>query len=103
MSITDTPLGVCAIGASAGGLEPLSDLVDRMPTSLGVAFLVAQHLSSDHDSVMVKLLGQRTSMPVARISATGLGSMACRICRSWIIRSRMTSMSRLRGVNGESR
>ena len=37
------------------------------------------------------------AMPVARTSATGLGSSACRIWRSWIIRSRTTSTSRLRG------
>ena len=45
----------------------------------------------------------RTSIPTARTSRTGLGSRAWRICRSWIIRSRTTSTSRLRGLNGDIR
>ena len=64
---TETPIGVCGIGASAGGLDPLAELIEKLPTSLGIAYVVVQHLSPDHESMMVKLLGRRTSMKVLQL------------------------------------
>jgi len=53
-----------AIGASAGGLEALSELFEALPTNSDMAFLVAQHLAREHDSLLAELLGKRTQMPV---------------------------------------
>lgn len=55
---------IVGIGASAGGLEALSDLIGRLPDDLGVPYIVVQHLSPTHRSMMVPLLARETSMLV---------------------------------------
>ena len=59
-------LYVCAIGASAGGLAPLEEFFDSVPEHSGIAFVVVQHLSPDHESMMATLLGRHTKMSVAQ-------------------------------------
>ena len=55
---------VVGIGASAGGLDALERLFQAMPADTGAAFVVVQHLSPDHKSMMDNLLGRYTAMPV---------------------------------------
>jgi two-component system CheB/CheR fusion protein len=55
---------IVGIGASAGGLEALSDLIGALPDDLGVPYLVVQHLSPTHRSMMVPLLARETTMLV---------------------------------------
>jgi two-component system, chemotaxis family, CheB/CheR fusion protein len=55
---------VIGIGASAGGLEPIHQLFDAMPAETGFSFVLIQHLSPDHKSLMRELLGRHTTMPV---------------------------------------
>jgi two-component system CheB/CheR fusion protein len=55
---------VVAIGASAGGLDALERLFGAMPADTGAAFVVVQHLSPDHRSMMDNLLARHTPMPV---------------------------------------
>jgi len=55
---------IVGIGASAGGLEALSDLIGNLPDDLGVPYIVVQHLSPTHRSMMVPLLARETSMLV---------------------------------------
>lgn len=38
------PLGCIALGASTGGLQPLTDFLEALPRSVGVPILVTQHL-----------------------------------------------------------
>lgn len=55
---------VVGIGASAGGLEALQELCRNL-TSLGrVSYVVAQHLSPDHPSLIVDLLAHSTKLTV---------------------------------------
>lgn len=60
------PSHIIGIGASAGGLEAIESFFKAMPADAGVAFVVIQHLSPDHKSLMVELLSKRTAMPVHR-------------------------------------
>lgn len=60
------PRAVVALGASAGGLEALEQFFDRMPADSGCAFVVVQHLSPGHKSLMAELLARHTRMPVVR-------------------------------------
>jgi two-component system CheB/CheR fusion protein len=53
---------VVAIGASAGGLEPILQLLEALPGSTGAAFVILQHLPPDHESVLPQLLRSRTAM-----------------------------------------
>jgi two-component system CheB/CheR fusion protein len=57
---------VVAIGASAGGLEAASRLLDALPVDSGMAFVVVQHLDPTHESFMVDLLTEHTRMTVVQ-------------------------------------
>ena len=59
---------IVAIGASAGGLEALEKLFDNLATDSGATFVVIQHLSPDHKSMMANLLARHTRMPVVMVS-----------------------------------
>jgi two-component system CheB/CheR fusion protein len=54
---------VC-VGASAGGLDALEKFFNFCPVDLGAAYVVVQHLSPDHKSMMSNLLARHTEMPV---------------------------------------
>lgn len=58
------PSYVVGVGASAGGLEALEELFEKMPLESGMAFVVVQHLSPDFKSLMDELLGRKTYIPV---------------------------------------
>ncbi|WP_022850340.1 chemotaxis protein CheB [Limisalsivibrio acetivorans] len=55
-----------AIGASAGGLEAIENFFKHMPHETNISFIVIQHLSPDHKSLMVELLSKHTKMDVHR-------------------------------------
>lgn len=55
---------IVAMGASSGGLEAASVLLDTIPPTTGMAFLVVQHLDPTHESMMVDLLAGHTAMDV---------------------------------------
>jgi len=57
---------VC-IGASAGGLDALERFFKHCPPDTGAAFVVIQHLSPDHKSMMSNLLARHTRMPVVMV------------------------------------
>jgi two-component system CheB/CheR fusion protein len=52
------------IGASAGGLEAFKGFFSEMATDTGMAFVLVQHLSPDHKSMLAELLGKTTDMDV---------------------------------------
>ena len=56
-----------ALGASAGGLDALLKFFGALPVNTGHAFVVVQHLSGEHKSLMVELLSRHTEMLVRRI------------------------------------
>jgi two-component system, chemotaxis family, CheB/CheR fusion protein len=55
---------IVAIGASAGGLDACTKLIDRLPAKPGLAFILIQHLDPHHESMMADLLAGRTAMVV---------------------------------------
>jgi two-component system, chemotaxis family, CheB/CheR fusion protein len=55
---------IAALGASAGGLEPLEIFFKHMPADAGIAFVIIQHLAPDHPTALPELLGRHTGMPV---------------------------------------
>ncbi len=55
---------IIGIGASAGGLEALHELFDNMPPDTSFSFVVIQHLSPDHKSLLSELLAKHTMMRV---------------------------------------
>ncbi len=55
---------VVAIGASAGGLEAVMELLKNLSPTTGMAFIYVQHLSPDHKSILSTLLARATKMTV---------------------------------------
>lgn len=55
---------IIGIGASAGGLEALEHFFKKNTKIKGVAFVVVQHLSPTHKSLMPELLKRYTDLPI---------------------------------------
>jgi two-component system CheB/CheR fusion protein len=53
---------IVAIGASAGGIEALSELMTHLPSDTGMAFVLVQHLHPKHHSILTELLARKTAM-----------------------------------------
>ena len=58
---------VVGVGASAGGLEAFTEMLDASPVNAGLTFVFIQHLSPHHDSELPGLLSLHTSMPVVPV------------------------------------
>ena len=53
------------IGASAGGLEPLQDIVGALPDNLSqTSLIIAQHTSPNYESMLAKILMKHTQLEV---------------------------------------
>ena len=59
-------LTVVGLGASAGGLQALQEVVSGLPTPLDAAMVVIQHLSPDFETRMDELLAGHTKLPIRR-------------------------------------
>src|SRR5512142_2064953 len=58
------PARVVGIGASAGGLDALRQLVASLPRDTGLAFVILQHLPPSHVAQLAELLARATELPV---------------------------------------
>jgi len=63
-TVKDSPVTVVGIGASAGGLEALSDFFRHVPPKTGVAYMIVQHLSPTHGSILAELLTKHAAIPI---------------------------------------
>jgi two-component system CheB/CheR fusion protein len=54
------------VGASAGGLEAFSRLLEAIPGNAGVALVLVQHLAPTQESALPILLSAHSSMPVVQ-------------------------------------
>ena len=59
---------VVGIGASAGGLEAFTLLLQHLPPDTGMGFILVQHLNPIHESALTKLLSKATSMAVHEVT-----------------------------------
>jgi len=60
---SEKDLYIIAIGASAGGMEAIHLLFDHTPED-GVAYVIIQHLSPDHQSFMAELLAKHSKLQI---------------------------------------
>ena len=58
------PFPLAAIGASAGGLEAITALLNHLPPKTGIAYVYIQHLDPNHESNLSSILARQTKMPV---------------------------------------
>jgi two-component system CheB/CheR fusion protein len=61
---------VIGLGASAGGLEALTEFFDHMPSNSGAVFVVVTHRSPEHANLQPPLLQQHTVMPIVEVADT---------------------------------
>ena len=59
---------IVGIGASAGGLEAFTQLLQHLPVDTGMAFVLVQHLDPAHESALTGLLARTTAMPVREVT-----------------------------------
>ncbi len=62
--IEATKFPVVGVAASAGGLEAFTQLLEHLPIDTGMAFVLIQHLSPDHHSLLTEILARVTKLPV---------------------------------------
>jgi len=53
-----------AIGASAGGLTALQNLLEKLPKTTNFIYIIVQHRSTEHKSLLAEILGKITTIPV---------------------------------------
>src|SRR4249920_267928 len=61
-------LVIVGVGASAGGLEAFTALLQGLPPAPGVAIVFVQHLAPLHESALVPLLTGQSSLPVVQVT-----------------------------------
>jgi two-component system CheB/CheR fusion protein len=57
---------VVGIGASAGGLEAVTSLVQDLAPNLGIAYVLVLHLDPARESKVSEILARKTPMPVVQ-------------------------------------
>ncbi len=62
------PFPIVGIGASAGGLEAFGELLKLIPVDTGMAFVLVQHLDSQHHSMLAEILAGMTKIPVLTVT-----------------------------------
>src|SRR4051812_17886539 len=65
---SSTPVRICGIGASAGGIDVLQQFFRVVPTDLGLSYVVIIHLAPDFKSELPAILARATAMPVIQVS-----------------------------------
>jgi two-component system CheB/CheR fusion protein len=61
---TGVDVRIVAVGASAGGLKAVSELLQPLPADFELAIVVVMHLDPTHPSSLVELLGRACRLPV---------------------------------------
>src|SRR5688572_5748874 len=56
------------VGASAGGLEAITSLLEALPVDTGIAFVVIQHLDPNHESLLPDILARTTRMRACQVT-----------------------------------
>src|SRR5438045_4411197 len=62
------PFLVAGVGASAGGLDAYTELLQELPANPGLALLVVSHLDPDHKSHLPEILSRVSKMPVREVT-----------------------------------
>jgi two-component system CheB/CheR fusion protein len=55
---------IVGVGASAGGVEAFTQMLNALSEDTGMSFVLVQHLDSRHASVLPEVLSRATKMPV---------------------------------------
>jgi two-component system, chemotaxis family, CheB/CheR fusion protein len=64
--VLDAGFPIVGVGASAGGLEAFTQLLEHIPPDTGMAFVLIQHLDPTHASFLADALNRATKMAVTQ-------------------------------------
>ena len=64
----EPPHVVVGIGSSAGGLEAIRELATSLPANNGCSYVIVQHMSPQHKSLMTSLIASETTLEVCDIT-----------------------------------
>jgi PAS domain S-box-containing protein len=64
----DISFPVVGIGASAGGLEALTEFFEAVAPDTGMGFVVVSHLDPEHKSALAEILARITPLPVEEVA-----------------------------------
>lgn len=67
MGLVDSSFYIIGVGASAGGLEAIRQLIGQAGAGFPHTFVIIQHLSPDHESMMVEILARETDLSVEQV------------------------------------
>lgn len=59
---------IVGVGASAGGIDSFKRFLGAIPENSGMAYILVQHLSPNHESVLPEILAKATKIPVHEIT-----------------------------------
>jgi len=59
---------IVGVGASAGGLDPITKLLENLPITTGMSFVVIQHLAAGQASMLPEILARSTKMEVLQVT-----------------------------------
>lgn len=62
------PFLVAGVGASAGGLEAYTELLEELPANPGLTLVLVSHLDPDQKSHLAEILGRISRMPVREVT-----------------------------------
>ena len=71
---------IVGIGASAGGLEAITQLIGSLHPNNPCAYVVLQHLSPTYRSMMVEILARETSLIVKEVVCYCGCCLSCCCC-----------------------
>ena len=60
----ENSFSIVGIGVSAGGLEPITKILENLPVQTGLSFVVIQHLAAGQESMLPEILSRYTKMKV---------------------------------------
>lgn len=63
----DPSFYIIGVGASAGGLEAIKQMIGQAPEGFPHTFVVIQHISPDYKSLMPEILARESSLPVKEV------------------------------------
>src|SRR5690349_18641869 len=63
---------IVGIGASAGGLAAVTELLKELPRGIGAAVVIIQHLDPEHGSLSGEILSRISPLPVSEVT-DGMG------------------------------
>lgn len=68
MGKVDESFYIIGVGASAGGLDAIKQLLTQIKPGFRHSLVIIQHISPDYKSLMSEILGRETTLPVNEVS-----------------------------------